>query len=182
MNSEQAMGDGKATERKKVNVGFLLLAASVVTLVVGAFTMETLRQKPGIEVSRKKIGQSDLDAFRHKLARMVRSYTVRREGGKRIVHPPPGSDIYLLARNYDWGNFILELEKGKTYRLHLTSLDLRHAIVVRELGLMNRIKSGEIKTIIFAPRRAGRFRIVCGEWCGPGHAGMVGTIIVVPTG
>jgi len=44
---------------------------------------------------------------------------------------------------------------------------------------MNRIKPGEIKTIVFAPKRAGRFKLICGEFCGPGHAGMVGTVIVV---
>jgi len=166
-------GDGK-----KVNIGFLLLAATVVGLVVGAFTLETLQHKSELVVARKKIGQAELEDFRQKLSQMVRLHIVRREGGNAVVHPPPGSDVYLLARNYDWGNFILEFEQGKRYRLHLASLDMRHAIVVRELGLMNRIKSGEIKTIEFTPHRKGRFKVVCGEWCGPGHAGMVGAIIV----
>jgi heme/copper-type cytochrome/quinol oxidase subunit 2 len=55
---------------------------------------------------------------------------------------------------------------------------MKHAIVVRELRLQNRIKVGEIKTIEFAPKRAGTFDVICGEFCGAGHASMVGKLIV----
>ncbi len=55
---------------------------------------------------------------------MVDKYTVRTETDQKIpvVHPPAGSDVYLIARLWDWWP-MLELEKGKTYRLHLTSMD-----------------------------------------------------------
>jgi len=165
-------------EKKRVNIGLFLLIAVLATVVVGSFTIKTISSKPDIKVTKQKITRAERDGFKAKVDQMVARYTVRREGDMPIVHPPPGSDIYLLARNYDWGKFILELERGKTYRLHLASLDLRHAIVVYELKLMNRIKPDEFKIIEFSPAKAGRFRIICGEWCGIGHAGMMGTILV----
>lgn len=166
-------------EKKRVNMGLFLVVALLVLTVVGSFTVKTITGRPDLKVTKQKITRAERNVFKQKSKLMVARYTVRMEGDMPIVHPPPASDIYLLAHNYDWGKFILELEKGKPYRLHLASMDLRHAIVVRELKLMNRIKPDEFKIIEFSPRVAGRFKMVCGEWCGIGHADMVGTIIVV---
>src|SRR3990167_3319501 len=38
--------------------------------------------------------------------------------------PPEGSDVYLIARLWNFWP-ILELEKGKSYKLHLTSMEVR---------------------------------------------------------
>ncbi len=167
--------------KKRTNMGLFLVLATLVSVVVGAFTVKTIASRPDLKVSKEKITPAERTVFKQKVEQMVARYTVRKEGDMPIVHPPPRSDIYLLARNYDWGGFILELEQGEPYRLHLASMDLRHAIVVHELKLMNRIKPDEIKVIEFAPKAAGRFKMVCGEWCGIGHASMVGEIIVVET-
>lgn len=116
---------------------------------------------------------------------MVGTYTVRHEDGVPVVHPPAGSDIYILARNYDWGRFILELERGASYRLHLATADVAHAIIVKELKLKNSVEKGLLKTVEFKPDRAGRFPIVCGEFCGTNHGSMTGLLIVteaVPDG
>ncbi len=173
------MDISQVPKKKRVNVGLFLLVAAVATLVVGSFALKVITSRPNIKVTTREITRAERAGFKKKVDQMVARYTVRMEGGMPIVHPPGGSDIYLLARNYDWGKYILELEKGKPYRLHLASLDMRHAIVVHELKLMNRIKPDEFKVIEFTPEKVGRFKLICGEWCGPGHASMVGTIIVV---
>ncbi len=165
-------------EKKRVNAGLFILIAALATVIVGSFAMEVIARRPDIKVTKHRITHAERAGFKEKVDQMVARYTVRREGGLPIVHPPAGSDIYLLARNYDWGKFTLELEKGKPYRLHLASMDMRHAIVVHELKLMNRIRPNEFKIIEFTPEKAGRFKLICGEWCGTGHSGMVGTIIV----
>jgi len=165
-------------EKKRVNAGLFILIAALATVIVGSFAMEVIARRPDIKVTKQRITHAQRAGFKEKVDQMVARYTVRREGGLPIVHPPAGSDIYLLARNYDWGKFTLELEKGKPYRLHLASMDMRHAIVVHELKLMNRIRPNEFKIIEFTPEKAGRFKLICGEWCGTGHSGMVGTIIV----
>jgi len=165
-------------EKKRANKGLFLLIAVLATVLIGSFTIMVITSRPDIKVTTQKITRAERAGFKEKVDLMVARYTIRKEGDMPIVHPPPGSDIYLLARNYDWGKFILELEKGKPYRLHLASMDMRHAIVVHEMKLMNRIKPDEFKIIEFTPGKAGRFKLICGEWCGTGHSGMVGTIIV----
>ena len=67
------------------------------------------------------------EAFSAKTQAMVDKYTVRKETDQKIpvVHPPEGSDVYLIARLWQWWP-ILELENGKSYRLHLSAMDYQH--------------------------------------------------------
>ena len=60
--------------------------------------------------------------FAAKVDKMTEAYTVRQEGAFPVVRPPPGSDVYMMGRVYMWWP-MLELVKGETYRLHLSSMD-----------------------------------------------------------
>jgi len=165
--------------KKGINYTLLIATILIVGTMIGIATMKVLDSRVERKIEKVKITKEQLSDFITKVNAMVAQYTVRKdEKGNPIVHPPAGSDVYILARNYDWGNFTLELEKGKTYNLKLASKDMKHAIVVRELKLQNRIKVGEIKTIEFIPQKAGTFDVICGEFCGSGHASMVGKLIV----
>jgi len=170
------------SEKKRFNVRLFSLTVVLAVLVIGSFTMKTVTSRPGYTVTKQKITRAQLEEFKDRLRHMVSKYTVRHEGKMAIVHPPPGSDIYLLGRNYTWGDYILELEQNQPYRLHLTSRDMPHALVVQELKLMNRIRLGQVTTISFSPHKAGRFNMHCGDFCGIGHYGMVGTMIVAAAG
>jgi cytochrome c oxidase subunit 2 len=168
----------RSQKKKPFNVRLFLATIALVLALLVPLAIKVIELRPDYTVTKQKITRADLEDFKKKVNKMVSDYTVRYEGKIPIVHPPGGSDIYLLAKNYDWGNYILELERGKPYRLHLATLDMRHAIVIYEFKMMNRIKVGEFKTITFTPERAGRFKIICGDYCGPKHYDMVGTIMV----
>ena len=60
------------------------------------------------------------EMFQAKAQAMVDKYKVREETDLKIpvVAPPAGSDVYLIARLWQWWPMV-ELEEGKTYRLHL---------------------------------------------------------------
>ena len=51
-----------------------------------------------------------------------------------VVHPPAGSDVYLEGRAWKWWP-VLELEKGKTYRVHLSSMDIQHGFSVLPINM-----------------------------------------------
>lgn len=174
------MSEERAEKPKKgVNKPLLLVTILFGIVLVGPIALKIRSSQPDLKVEKVKITEEQVDEFAAEVQKMVDAYTVRVDNGLPVVHPPAGSDVYLLARNYDWGDFVLELEKDKVYRLKLTTRDFKHAIVVHALRLQNRIKPGEIKTIEFAPHKSGTFEIVCGEFCGPGHGRMVGKLIVV---
>ncbi|MES0371340.1 MAG: hypothetical protein ABUK11_03585 [Mariprofundaceae bacterium] len=166
--------------KKGINFPLLFVTVGIVVAIISAFTLKVLDSRTDLKVEKVKITREQLAEFIVNVDQMVAKYTVRKdEDGMPVVRPPVGSDVYMLARNYDFGKFTLELQKGKTYQLKLAAKEMRHAIVIHQLGIQNRIKVGEIKTIEFIPKRAGTFDVICGEWCGMGHASMVGKIIII---
>lgn len=91
-----------------------------------------------------------------------------------VVHPAPG-DVYVAARQWD---FLppLALEAGKTYRLHLTSLDVIHGFRLDGRDLL--LTPGWAQTLTFTPAAPGRLPIQCSEFCGSGHSRMTAWIEV----
>ncbi len=171
-----------SNEKKGINVKLLLFSTIIVASVVWPVLSAIKASNPDFSVKKEKITKADLAEFKQKAAEMVKQYTVRYEDKVPVVHPPADSDVYMLARNYDWGKFILELEQGKPYRLHLASQDMPHALVVFQLRMSHKIKVGQFTIVSFSPDRAGRFDMLCGDYCGPGHYAMKGTMIVTPSG
>ena len=112
-----------------------------------------------------------------KVQGMVDQYKVGEEGGIPIVKPPAGSDVYLLGRLWQWYP-ILDLEKDKTYRLHLSSMDWQHGFSVQPVNINMQVVPGYEMVITMTPDVAGEYGIVCNEYCGIGHHMMVGKIYV----
>jgi cytochrome c oxidase subunit 2 len=108
---------------------------------------------------------------------MAEQYKVREEAGIPVVHPPPGSDVYLIARLWQWWP-ILELEKDKAYRLHLMSMDWQHGFSAQPVNLNLQIHPNYDMVLTVTPDQAGEFGIICNEYCGIGHHTMVGRLYV----
>ena len=119
------------------------------------------------------------DKFTAKTQAMVDKYTVRTETEQKIpvVAPPPGSDVYLIARLWNFWP-ILELEKGKTYRLHLTSMDYNHGFSLQPANINIQMVPGFEHVVTVKPNQSGQYSIVCNEFCGIGHHQMVGRLYV----
>ena len=116
--------------------------------------------------------------FAEKVDAMIEAHTVRQEGAFPVVHPPPGSDVYMMGRVYMWWP-MLELEKGQSYRLHLSSIDLQHGFSLQPLNINLQVHPGYEMVINLTPTTTGEFGIVCNEYCGLGHHTMTGRIYVV---
>ncbi|MEP7283099.1 MAG: cytochrome C oxidase subunit II [Rubrivivax sp.] len=119
------------------------------------------------------------DLFAAKTQAMVDKYTVRTETDDKIpvVAPPPGSDVYLIARLWNFWP-ILELENGKTYKLHLTSMDYNHGFSLQPANINIQIVPGYEHVITVTPNQSGQYSVVCNEFCGINHHTMVGRIYV----
>lgn len=119
------------------------------------------------------------EAFGQKVQAMIDQYTVRKESVREypVAHPPAGSDVYLLARLWEWYP-ILELEKGQTYRLHISSMDWQHGFSLQPENINFQVVPGYESVITITPDKAGEYTIVCNEYCGINHHNMVGKIYV----
>ncbi|MEE9157721.1 MAG: cytochrome C oxidase subunit II, partial [Gammaproteobacteria bacterium] len=120
----------------------------------------------------------DASVFAERAEAMADKYTVREEAGFPVVHPPPGSDVYLIARLWQWWP-ILEFEKDKSYRLHIASMDWLHGFSLQPVNINLEIHPGYEMVITLTPNEAGEFGVVCNEFCGIGHHTMIGRIYVV---
>lgn len=124
---------------------------------------------------RRKV---DPAAFFTRTQEFIAQYQIGDDRGMPIVAPPPGSDIYLTAMSFQWTP-ILQLEQGKEYILHLSSLDVNHGFSLYPINVNFQVVPGYDYGLRVTPTAAGDFRIICNEFCGIGHHTMVGRVIVV---
>ena len=126
------------------------------------------------------VGRVDPAAYEKKTTAFADKYKAREEGttGIPVVKPPVGGDAYMLARTFEWWP-ILELEKGKSYRLHLSSLDVMHGFSLQPVNMNIQVHPGLEHIVTVTPRESGTYGIVCNEFCGLGHHTMTGRIYVV---
>lgn len=124
--------------------------------------------------------RSTPEAFQKKTDEMVAKYKVREETELKIpvVHPPAGSDVYLIARLWSW-HPMLELESGKTYRLHLMSMDWLHGFSLQPENINIQVHPGYEHVLTITPTAPGQYSIVCNEYCGINHHTMVSRLYVV---
>jgi len=120
------------------------------------------------------------EVYAQRTEEMAAKYTVREEGdtGVPVVRPPAGSDVYMLARLWEWWP-VLELEKGQSYRLHLSSADWLHGFSLQPENINIQVHPGYDMVLTVTPTSSGEFSVVCNEFCGIGHHTMVGKIHVV---
>jgi cytochrome c oxidase subunit II len=98
--------------------------------------------------------------------------------GVPVVEIPPGGDGYITARMWSWSP-IIQMKKGQTYRLHLSSADLQHGFSLQPLNMNFQVLPGYDHVLTLRPTSSGVFPIICNEFCGIGHHMMTGRIIVV---
>ena len=120
------------------------------------------------------------EAYQKKAEDMVGKYTVRTETEMKIpvVHPPAGSDVYVIARLWQWWP-MLELEEGKTYRIHLASMDWLHGFSLQPENINIQVHPGYEHVITVTPSRAGTYSLICNEYCGVNHHTMASKLYVV---
>ncbi|MFZ5608873.1 MAG: cytochrome C oxidase subunit II [Pseudomonadota bacterium] len=115
--------------------------------------------------------------YEAKVEAFAERFQVGEEEGVPVVRPPAGEDIYILGRLWEWWP-ILELKKGQSYRLHLSSLDWQHGFSLLPTNINIQVHPGYEQIITLTPTEAGTFGIVCNEYCGIGHHTMTGRIYV----
>jgi cytochrome c oxidase subunit II len=119
------------------------------------------------------------EAYQKKAEAMVEKYKVREETDQKIpvVHPAPGADVYLIARLWQWWP-ILELEAGKSYRIHLMSMDWLHGFSLQPENINIEVHPGYDHVLTVTPTAPGTFSIVCNEYCGINHHTMASKLYV----
>jgi len=86
--------------------------------------------------------------------------------------------ILITAKKFEYSPKDIKVKKGVPVVLEFTSLDRLHGFNCPGLGIRSDIVPGKTNQLRFTPNKAGSFPFHCDNFCGIGHEGMTGTIIV----
>jgi cytochrome c oxidase subunit II len=88
--------------------------------------------------------------------------------------------IEVTARRYAFEPAEIQVSVGEAVRLMVQSADGPHGFEVKELKIKKELERGAKPVAIdLKPNTAGRFPILCSEYCGEGHGDMKGALVVV---
>jgi len=91
---------------------------------------------------------------------------------------PQVHEIAVTAKKYEFRPNPIRVAKGEHVNLVITALDHDHGFKLDEYGITQSIKKGTSVTIEFTADKAGTFPFHCSVFCGLGHAGMKGVLVV----
>jgi cytochrome c oxidase subunit II len=87
--------------------------------------------------------------------------------------------IDVTASRFQFEPATISVAQGDSVRLRLHSADRSHAFAIKAFRVKTLIpKGGETVTVEFVADQAGTFAFTCSEYCGTGHSGMKGTLVV----
>jgi cytochrome c oxidase subunit 2 len=91
--------------------------------------------------------------------------------------------IDVVASQYRFEPATISVAQGDRVRLRLRSADRTHGFAIKAFRVKALIpKAGEAVTVEFVADQTGTFEFTCAEYCGTGHAGMKGRLIVLASG
>jgi cytochrome c oxidase subunit II len=87
-------------------------------------------------------------------------------------------DIQLTCKKYAFSPDPVRVKKGEHVRLIITATDHDHGIKLEAFQIEQKLKKGVPTTVEFTADKAGTFPFKCSVFCGLGHGGMKGTLVV----
>lgn len=93
---------------------------------------------------------------------------------------PTGPVVHVTAKRFEFDPSVIRLKAGEPAVIELTSLDRRHGFAVPDLGIDEEIGPDKPTVVRFTPDRPGEYPFHCSVFCGEGHEGMGGRIVVEP--
>ncbi len=90
----------------------------------------------------------------------------------------PVKDFDLKAFQFGYSPETITVNKGDVVKIHATSGDVPHGVMIKEYGINVRVEKEKPQDIQFVADKSGEFDIVCSVYCGSGHAMMKAKLIV----
>lgn len=87
-------------------------------------------------------------------------------------------EFNLTARQWEFQPSTITVRRGSPVKLHIASVDTTHGFSIVEFNVNSQLSPGQTTTVEFTPDRTGTFNFFCSVFCGSGHGGMRGTLVV----
>ncbi len=99
-------------------------------------------------------------------------------GAMRPALAEEGRVIKIEARKFRFAPDLIEMKVGEAVVLELTALDFVHGFSIPEWRMRTDLVIGQPVRMRLSPDLPGRFTFLCDNFCGSGHEGMNGMIVV----
>lgn len=86
--------------------------------------------------------------------------------------------VKLEAKKFVYTPDRLVLKKGQPVVLEITSLDFTHGFKIPDWNIRADLMPGQVVKVHLKPDATGEFDFLCDNFCGDGHEGMSGKIVV----
>lgn len=96
---------------------------------------------------------------------------VRHMGGNQYT-------VYMIAQMWVYQPSEVRVPTGAEVTFYITSKDISHGIIIEQHDVNLMLLPGQIAQATTTFRRPGTYRMICHEYCGTGHQGMIGKIVV----
>ena len=90
-------------------------------------------------------------------------------------------EITMTAKKYEYDPATITVKQGEHVKLIITAIDHDHGFKIDALHIDQLLKKGESTTVEFTADAAGTFPFQCSHFCGLGHKGMKGELVVEAT-
>jgi cytochrome c oxidase subunit 2 len=95
----------------------------------------------------------------------------------------PGEyEAYLLSSQFVFEPREITVPVGSTVTFYVTSVDVQHGMKIQDTNVNLQVIPGHVSTLSATFDRPGIYPFICTEFCGLGHQGMFGQVIVEETG
>lgn len=91
-------------------------------------------------------------------------------------------EVHVLASAWRFEPREIEVPVGSKVTIYVTSTDLQHGFKITDTNVNMMVVPGQVSKIEYTFDRVGVFPYICHEYCGTGHAGMWGQVIVTGEG
>ena len=87
-------------------------------------------------------------------------------------------EIRITAKKYEYDPGVITVKQGEHIRLLITALDHDHGFKIDAFHIDEVLKKGEPTSIELTADTVGTFPFQCSHFCGLGHKGMKGELII----
>ena len=95
----------------------------------------------------------------------------------------PGEyEAYLVSRQFAFEPREITVPAGATVTFFVTSVDVQHGMKIQGTNFNLQVVPGHVSTLTTTFYEPGVYPYICTEFCGLGHAGMFGQVIVEESG
>ena len=118
------------------------------------------------------------DTLRHILVTIV-VFVLSLFAASLFAADQPDQVIKVTAKKFEYSPNEIRIKKGVSVVLEFTSLDRVHGFTIPDLGgVRATIEPGKATRVTIMAPKAGTYEFHCDLFCGEGHEGMTGKIIV----